>query len=95
LYLRINYCFGEQDDYFGDPHQIGWVRRGTKENQTKAAIIVSTKENAKIKMFVGEKGGTEYIDKFNKSDKKVIIDDKGFGEFFTLSVGVSVWVRKD
>ncbi len=93
--LRRNYCYGEQEDYFEDPHQIGWVRKGTKEHPRKTAIVISTKENAKIRMFVEELEGTEYIDRLSKTDKKVIIDSEGFGEFFTPSPGVSVWVKQE
>ncbi|MDY0235462.1 MAG: alpha-amylase [Gudongella sp.] len=95
LYLRQNYCLGDQDDYFEDQHQIGWIRKGTEENPTKSAVIISTKENAKIRMFVEEESGTEYIDKLQKTDEKVIIDNQGYGEFFTPTVGVSVWVKKE
>ncbi|MDY0278830.1 MAG: alpha-amylase, partial [Acholeplasma sp.] len=95
IYLRQNYCFGDQDDYFADFHKIGWVRKGTEENPIKTAVIISTIENAKIRMFVGEDKGTEYIEKTKKTDIKVIIDDEGFGEFFTPNVGVCVWVKQD
>lgn len=92
--IRQNYCFGEQDDYLEDSNRIGWVRRGTDQNPAKAAIVVSTKEYAKIRMFVEEEEGIEYVDKFNESEEKVIIDKEGFGEFFTPSAGVSVWVKQ-
>ena len=45
-------------------------------------------------MFVEEEEGIEYVDKFNESEEKVIIDKEGFGEFFTPSAGVSVWVKQ-
>ena len=93
--LRQNYCFGEEKDYFEGPHLIGWVRKGTEKNPRKAAIVISTKENAKIRMFVEEEEGTEFVDKFNESDERVIIDNEGFGEFFTPGVGVSVWVKQE
>ena len=46
-------------------------------------------------MFVEEEEGTEFVDKFNESDERVIIDNEGFGEFFTPGVGVSVWVKQE
>lgn len=92
--IRQNYCFGKQDDYFIKQHLIGWVRRGTKDKTSKVAVVVSTKEGGKIRMFVDEKEGSEYIDKLNKTEEKVTIDNEGFGDFFTPSVGVSAWVRK-
>lgn len=93
--IRQRYCFGEEDDYFEDPQNIGWVRRGNEENPIKAAIIISTNGNGKIRMFVEEKEGTEYIDSLSKTDERVIVDKEGFGEFFTPSAGVSVWVKQD
>lgn len=95
MYIRHNYCYGDQDDYFEDGNRIGWVRRGNEDNPAKAAIVISTKVHASIRMYVEEEEGTEFIDKLSKTDEKIVIDQDGYGEFFTPEAGVSVWVKNN
>lgn len=95
LYVRNNHAFGEVDDYFVDENLIGWVRRGTKDKWDKVCLVISTKEGGSIRMYVEEDQGTIFVDKLNKTDKKVTIDKDGFGEFFTPNAGVSVWIKEN
>jgi len=96
IYLRQNYCFGEEDDYFQDPNLIGWVRKGTEDNPLKTAVVVSNKEGGSIRMHIGHEFiGREYLDKLGRSNDVVVVDNDGFGSFNTPGAGVSVWVLKE
>ena len=96
IYLRQNYCFGEEDDYFQDPNLIGWVRKGTEDNPLKTAVVVSNKEGGSIRMHIGHEFiGREYLDKMGRSNDVVVVDNDGFGSFNTPGAGVSVWVLKE
>ncbi len=96
IHIRQNYCFGEEDDYFQEPNFIGWVRKGTEDNPVKAAVVISNKVGGMIRMYIGEEfSGREFIDKLNNENSLVEIKEDGFGDFYTPSAGVSVWVPKD
>lgn len=95
IYLRKKHCFGEEHDYFQDKNLIGWVRVGTDENPQKTAVVVSNKDGGSVRMQVGkEYSGKSFTDAMENTDGLVKVDQDGFGDFFTASAGISVWVCK-
>jgi alpha-amylase len=93
IYLRQNYCFGYEDNYFENRNLIGWSRKGTEENGVNAAVVMSNKEYGKIKMYMGEfYRGKIYRDYLCHDESQVVIDDGGYGEFPVQGGSLSVWI---
>lgn len=92
---RRDAAYGDQADYFEDPNRIGWVRLGTAEHPEKLAVVLSTKEDGVLPMFVGEdQSGQSYGDWLGNVEDSVVIREDGFGEFKVKAGKVSVWRRK-
>ena len=46
-------------------------------------------------MYVGHRnGGKTYVDLMGKQQREVLINDDGWGEFWTNGGSVSVWIAK-
>ena len=93
--LRRFYAYGEQKDYFDDPHCIGWTRSGDQEHPDSGlAVVMSNTESAVKRMQIGKQfAGESFFDALGKCPDAVIIDEDGFGDFQTLGGSVSLWVR--
>ncbi|MDO5131812.1 MAG: alpha-amylase [Eubacteriales bacterium] len=94
--IRRGYAYGEQEDYFDDPHVLGWVRRGTQEHpESGLAVVLSNAEDGEKKMFMGKEcAGVSFRDALGCFPDPVIIDEEGWGVFGTRGRNVSVWVRE-
>lgn len=96
LYLRQNYAYGEQCEYFDHPDVIGWTRLGNEEHPDAMAVILSNASGGEKKMFVGEFHiGKEFINKLDDSSEVVIIDEQGYGVFFVNDRGISIYTPKE
>ncbi|MDU1844028.1 alpha-amylase [Niallia alba] len=97
LYVRKKKAYGPQDDYFDNPHVIGWVRHGeTKIERSGCAVVISNKDECSKKMFVGEaRSGEEWIDFTNTRKECVKIGEDGYGDFPVNAKSVSVWGLAD
>lgn len=92
--IRMNFAYGDQDDYFQSSNLIGWVRHGNKEHPNKSAIVISTGDMNTLRMFVGlDETNKTYADYTGNNEAKVIIDDEGYGEFMVGPGSISVWVE--
>ena len=94
--LRAAYAYGEQEDYAGDDHVIGWVRRGDKEHEGSGlAAVLSDAGPGTIRMEMGKAfAGETFYDTLASCPEPVTIDEEGFGEFSCEGGSVSVWVRQ-
>jgi len=94
--IRYSYAYGEENDYFDDPHIIGWVRRGDAEHpDSGTAVLLSNADGGQKRMFMGtEFSGEAFCDAIGNCQEKVVIDDEGWGEFRTEGGNVAVWVRE-
>ena len=94
--VRRWYAYGEQKDYFGDDHLVGWVRQGDIEHENSGvAVVMSDGESGTLPMEIGRDfAGEFFYDVMGKCTEPVEIDKKGIGEFKTTSKSVSIWVRK-
>lgn len=94
--IRRGYAYGEQEDYFDDPHIIGWVRRGTADHpESGLAVVLSNTVEGEKRMKVGkEHAGAAFRDAMGCFPDPVIIDEEGYGVFGTRGMDVSVWVRE-
>ncbi|NWO25961.1 alpha-amylase [Peptostreptococcaceae bacterium oral taxon 081] len=96
LELRLNFAYGNQDDYFESPNAIGFVRHGDENHPNKLAVVISNSHENVIRMFVGEHlKNFEFYDYLGNNEGIVKIDEKGFGEFRVSEKSVSAWVPKN
>jgi alpha-amylase len=94
---RKIFSYGEQRDYFNDPHCIGWIREGSKENDgSGCAVVMSNANDGSKKMELGRQhAGKTFIDLLHKHDAEVKVEQNGTGDFPVKGSSVSVWVHKD
>jgi len=91
---RKLYAYGEEDAYFDFPTCLGWVRRGTWDRKDGCAVVISNAGPGEKKMYVGtEHKGETWTDVLGWNDKKVVIEEDGFGEFVCGETSVSVFVN--
>lgn len=92
LKARKDYAYGAQKDYFEDANCLGWIREGDEEHQG-CAVVLSNKEAYHKPMEMGEKYiGQTFYDLLGRFEEKVIIDEKGWGNFPVPAGNVSVWI---
>ena len=94
LLLRKNNAYGLQRDYIDHANCIGWTREGTDEyNNSGCAVILSNGEDGFKDMEVGKcHAGKRFTDFLQKRKEEVIINEEGWGKFYTTGGSVSVWV---
>ncbi len=93
--IRHAYAYGEQEDYFDDPHLIGWVRRGSRARKGSGlAAVLSNAEGGVKHMFMGEEfAGKTFSDVLGLCTENVVIDEAGWGDFRCEAGSVSVWLQ--
>ena len=88
---RRRYAFGEQFDYFDDPHVIGWSRQGTDEFPGGMAVVLSNAGDASMRMQTPAPG-SRFRDLTEHIGDVVDTDADGWGDFRCNGRSVSVWV---
>ena len=85
--IRRGYAYGEQEDYFDDPHLIGWVRRGEEEHPDSGlAVVISNTDDGQIRMLMGKQhAGISFRDALGNCPDPVVIDEEGYGTFGTTT----------
>lgn len=93
--LRQSHAYGRERDYFDDPDLIGLTREGSGA-QDGLALLCSDGPGGSKWMEVGaaHKGQT-YVDALGHCSQKVVINQDGWGEFFTDGGSVSIWVPEE
>ncbi len=92
--LRINFAYGDQDEYMQSKNTIGWVRHGDEKHPHKCAVVVSNNAMDTVTMFVGiEQANKKYSDYTGNNQGEVYIDEKGYGNFMVSPSSISVWVE--
>lgn len=93
--LRKEKAYGEQIDYWDNPHLIGWTRRGDEEHlKSGLAVLISNAGDGEKRMKIGEEFAGEYfIDAIGGCQEEVIIDNEGYGVFKVKGKSISVWVE--
>lgn len=94
LFLRKNYAYGEQREYFDHHSLVGFTRGGDDEHEDSGLAVLLTDSVAGKKwMQVGERfAGCAFYDVMGHFDTPVVLDDSGAGEFAVDGGSVSVWV---
>ncbi len=91
LRARQDHAWGEQHDYFDEPHCIGWVRSGTVERPGGLVVVMSNAGDAVKRMQVSVPHA-RYRDMTGHVDTVIITDDHGVADFTCPAGQVSVWV---
>lgn len=96
LYLRNNYGFGNQVDYFDHNNVVGWVRFGNKDHPSGLVCLMSNGEGGEKTMNVGNiYKGQKYVDYLGNVKEEIVIDENGNGKFKCQGGSVSVYIRKE
>lgn len=95
LKARQKASYGDQDDYFDNPHCIGWVRHGNEKHLTKSASLINNSDDSQIlRMFIGtDFVGTIFKDALEFNEGEVIIDEEGYGDFRVNAQSASIWLN--
>ncbi len=93
--LRRAYAYGAQEDYFDDPHLIGWVRKGDRDHKGSGlAVVMSNAEGGVKRMCMGKAfAGKTMSDVLGSCPENVVLDEEGWGDFRCEAGSVSIWVR--
>ena len=94
--IRRGYAYGEQEDYFDDPHIVGWVRRGTHDHPDSGlAVVISNTDDGEKRMFMGKQhAGISFRDALGNCPDPVVIDEEGYGTFAVRGGNVSIWIHE-
>ncbi|MCA1801663.1 MAG: alpha-amylase [Rhodothermaceae bacterium] len=93
LFVRREYAYCDQYDYFDHPNCIGWTRLGKDEEPLGMAVVISNGEEGRKNMETGSPE-TTYVDITGHIDDTVTTNKDGWGEFRCQAGSVSVWVPK-
>ena len=93
--LRKEKSYGKQNEYFDNPHCIGWTREGDEEHlKSGLAVLISNDTDSEKRMYVGEKfAGEKFIDTLSNCEDFITIDEYGYGNFKVKSKSTSIWVE--
>nr|MBP3597909.1 alpha-amylase [Eubacterium sp.] len=96
LYLRRNYAYGEQTDYFDDASVVGFTRSGDAEHPDSGmAVLITDSVAGRKRMHVGQHfAGVDFFDAMGHFSEPVRIGEDGWGEFMVDGGSVAVWVPR-
>ncbi|KAL4938961.1 hypothetical protein BDV06DRAFT_199848 [Aspergillus oleicola] len=103
---RKYFAYGEQQDYFDEPNCVGFVRYGNARHRSGLVCVLSNAGAAAKRMYVGPGHSREvWIDILRSGPVdqgvnqnqavKVIVNDRGYGEFPVPATSVSIWVEEE
>lgn len=96
LYLRKNYAYGSQDDYFDHQNVIAFIRHGNEEHPSPLVVILSNGAAGEKSIFVGEEwAGRAFYDYLGFVEDPVFVDDDGLGDFKVSAGSISCWIPVD
>ncbi len=93
--FRKEKAYGEEHDYFDNPHCIGWTREGDIEHiKSGLAVLISNQADCEKRMYIGTNmAGEKFIDTVGEVDEDVYIDEEGYGIFKVKAKSLSVWIN--
>lgn len=96
LKVRKSHAYGYQQEYFDDPHLVGWTRHGDAAQHTMGcAVLISNREGGTKRMNMGTHNrGKLMVDVIGGFADAVRLDDKGEGVFHVKEGSVSVWIER-
>ncbi len=96
LRARQQHAYGPQHTYWDHWDVVGFTREGDAHRPGSGlAVLMSNGHGGHKWMYMGHRNaGKTYTDLLGKQSRKVIIDEEGWGEFWTDGGSVSVWVAQ-
>ncbi|MFI3887060.1 alpha-amylase [Streptococcus parauberis] len=95
-FLRKEFAYGQEVDYFDHANCIGWTRLGDDEHQSALAVVVSNGDKGWKHMEVGQLyAGQTFVDYMGNSSEEMTIDENGWADFHAQAGSVSAWVPKN
>lgn len=94
--VRKRHAYGYQQDYFDDPHVVGWTRHGDLSKQTMGcAVLMSNRDAGKKRMNMGVHNQRKrMVDITGNVPEPVRLDERGEGWFHVRGSSVSVWIEQ-
>lgn len=94
LQIRRDLAYGLQRDYLDHPNCIGWTREGAAEKAHSGIAVLMSNGAAGVKrMEMGlAHAGKVMKDALAMCEDTVLVDEKGWAEFYCKPGSVSVWV---
>jgi alpha-amylase len=93
LWVRRNYGFGDQHDYFDHPNTVGWVRLGDAEHPGAMAVVMSNGADGNKWMNVYMPNAIFY-DLTEHVAGAVTANAEGWANFACKAGKVSVWLQQ-
>lgn len=86
-------AYGEQHDYFDDPHLVGWTREGDDAHADSGlAVVMSNEIGGSKNMYVGTRfAGRHFYDVLRNREDIVTVEEDGSALFSVNGGSVSVW----
>lgn len=96
LKIRQQFLEGEQNDYFDHPNVIGWVNKGTEENEDSGfAVVLSNSEDGFKEMNLGAHNGTKtFVDVTGNVEDAVTTNEEGTAFFSVKAGNISIWLKE-
>ncbi|WP_276484379.1 alpha-amylase [Paraflavitalea pollutisoli] len=97
ILVRQLLAVGEEYDYFDHPNTVGWVRKGTDEQEfSGCAVILSNGSDGNKVMELGNRfAHKDFIDITGNRTEKLTTDEHGKAEFHVNAATVSVWILEE
>lgn len=96
LYIRRNFAYGEQFDYYDDPSCIGWTRQGTEDKPGGLAVVVNIGDiNQKRMQIMTARPGQVFVDYLGHNEAEVTIEEDGWATFPVSPGSISTWLPKE
>ena len=94
LYVRKNYAYGEQINYFDHPNTIAIYRKGKEdEGNTGCVVVLSNGDDGEKTIELGKhKAGQIWTEITGSGFEDFAIDENGFGVFRVKGEKISVWI---
>lgn len=96
LDARRKYAFGEQVNYFDDPHVVGFVRCGLPEKPGSGLVFLMTNgdEGEKVMQVGQAHKGEVWHEITGDRQEEIQIDEEGKGKFLVSAGKLAVYVNK-
>ena len=89
--VRSVIAYGNQRDYFDDPHVVGWTRQGIEK--TGCAVLMSNAGEGIKTMSLGhENAGRTLKDISGNINEPITLNESGEATFMVKERSVSVWI---
>ncbi len=92
LYVRKDYAYGTQKDYFENRNVFAWTREGNGNNSGGVGVVITNHQDAEVWMEM-PKSNQEYRDLTEHVEESVHTDENGWGMFSARGRSISVWIE--